>query len=305
MSQFRNGLLAALLASTTALASLAAHAETISGALAKAYHLNSEMNSARAGVRVTDENVPIAKSGYRPTIAGSGAVDYSVTRNRLISPALDHQPVHRLVRRPDPPDFVRRLSDPEQCRGPPRRRSTPPTRACAIPSRTPCSMPLARTWTSSATGRSRCCASEPRIPVRAGAGRALPLRGRRGHPYRRRPGRSQPLGAVASWQRRAPRQVTSAATYHQIIGEEPGKLDPAAPLAKLLPKASVRRIVIAAAEHPAIIANLHLVDAAGFSVKSAEGSLCRSSRPMPVYRRAGPIPIPMPSVTELDFRQRV
>ena len=80
---FRNGLLAALLASATALAPLAAAAETISGALAKAYHLNSELNSARAGVRVTDENVAIAKSGYRPTITGSGAVDYSVTRNRL------------------------------------------------------------------------------------------------------------------------------------------------------------------------------------------------------------------------------
>ena len=83
VSQFRNGVLAALLASATALAPLAAAAETISGALAKAYHLNSTMNSARAGTRATDENVPIAKSGYRPTIIGSGAVDYSVTRNRL------------------------------------------------------------------------------------------------------------------------------------------------------------------------------------------------------------------------------
>ena len=76
VSRFRNGVLAALLASATALAPLAAAAETISGALAKAYHLNSTMNSARAGTRATDENVPIAKSGYRPTVIGSGAVDY-------------------------------------------------------------------------------------------------------------------------------------------------------------------------------------------------------------------------------------
>ena len=43
-----------------------ASAETIGGALAKAYSYNSELNSARAGVRVTDENVAIAKSGYAP-----------------------------------------------------------------------------------------------------------------------------------------------------------------------------------------------------------------------------------------------
>ncbi len=37
--------------------------------------------------------------------------------------------------------------------------------------------------------------------------------------------------------------------------------------------ASTRRSSIAAAEHPAILANKHLVDASGFSVKSAEGAL--------------------------------
>ena len=47
-------------------------AETINGALAKAYKLNSAFNSARAGVRATDENVPLAKSGYRPTIGAQG-----------------------------------------------------------------------------------------------------------------------------------------------------------------------------------------------------------------------------------------
>ena len=52
-------------------------AETIFGALTKAYQLNSELNSARAGVRVTDEGVPIAKSGYRPTIGGQRSIDYS------------------------------------------------------------------------------------------------------------------------------------------------------------------------------------------------------------------------------------
>ncbi|TJV02441.1 MAG: transporter, partial [Mesorhizobium sp.] len=47
-------LFAAVLASATALSSLSASAETISGALAKAYQYNSTLNASRAGVRVTD-----------------------------------------------------------------------------------------------------------------------------------------------------------------------------------------------------------------------------------------------------------
>lgn len=48
------------------------------GALAKAYEFNSQLNSARAGVRVTDEGVAIAKSGYRPVVAGFS--NYSLAR---------------------------------------------------------------------------------------------------------------------------------------------------------------------------------------------------------------------------------
>ncbi|RWX60882.1 transporter, partial [Mesorhizobium sp. M4B.F.Ca.ET.089.01.1.1] len=77
MPSVRKTVLAAILVSATALSPLAASAETITGALAKAYQNNSQLNSARAGVRVTDEGVAIAKSGWRPTVTGSGSIDYS------------------------------------------------------------------------------------------------------------------------------------------------------------------------------------------------------------------------------------
>ncbi|MCB1452171.1 MAG: TolC family protein, partial [Rhizobiaceae bacterium] len=54
-----------------------ASAETITGALSKAYQNNSSLNATRAGVRVTDENVAIAKSGYRPTITGTAGVTFT------------------------------------------------------------------------------------------------------------------------------------------------------------------------------------------------------------------------------------
>ncbi|TIV89336.1 MAG: transporter, partial [Mesorhizobium sp.] len=44
---------------------------------------------------------------------------------------------------------------------------------------------------------------------------------------------------------------------------------------KLLPGSLDSAFTIAAAEHPAILATEHLVDAAAFSVKSAEGALLR------------------------------
>jgi outer membrane protein len=43
-----------------------ASAESIQGAMAKAYANNPDVNAARASLRATDENVTIAKAGYRP-----------------------------------------------------------------------------------------------------------------------------------------------------------------------------------------------------------------------------------------------
>lgn len=55
-----------------------AQAETIFGAMAKAYQNNPDLNAARAGLRATDEGVPIAKSGWRPKV--SAQVNLSATR---------------------------------------------------------------------------------------------------------------------------------------------------------------------------------------------------------------------------------
>lgn len=63
--------LAAMLAaaSVTAPTGRAAFGETLPGALAKAYINNPDLNQQRASVRATDENVPRATAGYRPTVA--------------------------------------------------------------------------------------------------------------------------------------------------------------------------------------------------------------------------------------------
>jgi outer membrane protein len=58
-------------------------AETIESALARAYGGNPQLNASRANVRVTDENVPRALSGYRPKANASADVGLSGTDNRF------------------------------------------------------------------------------------------------------------------------------------------------------------------------------------------------------------------------------
>src|SRR6516164_9286334 len=67
----RAALLAAALATIDA---GAGRAETIGGALVKAYLTNPDINTQRAAVRVADEGVPKANAGYLPTVTATGSM---------------------------------------------------------------------------------------------------------------------------------------------------------------------------------------------------------------------------------------
>src|ERR1700722_14584626 len=49
-------------------------AETIGGALIKAYLTSPDINTQRAAVRVADENVPKANAGYLPTVEATANI---------------------------------------------------------------------------------------------------------------------------------------------------------------------------------------------------------------------------------------
>ena len=59
---------------TVTFTSAGLHADTLPGALVLAYQNNPQLNAQRAAVRVTDEQVPIALSGYRPRVSLSASV---------------------------------------------------------------------------------------------------------------------------------------------------------------------------------------------------------------------------------------
>ncbi len=55
-------------------------AESLDSALAKAYGSNPTLNAQRASLRVTNENVPQALSGYRPRITGTADIGATQTQ---------------------------------------------------------------------------------------------------------------------------------------------------------------------------------------------------------------------------------
>jgi len=264
-------LFAAVLVSATALSPITASAETIIGALAKAYQYNSTLNSSRAGVRVTDEGVAIAKSTGRPSITGSASIDYTNTRrangggnSKLTSGSYGIQ-------------INQSLFDGFQTRN----------NVAAAESQVKASVETLRnteenTLFSAATAymdvirdRQIAVLTEQNLQFLTEQARAARSRFEVGEGTRTDVAQADAsrASAVASLSAARAQALASAATYHQVVGDEPGKLKPASPLGKLLPSSLNTAIAIGANEHPAILATQHLVDAAAFSVKSAEGAL--------------------------------
>ncbi len=247
-----------------------ARAETIFGALSKAYTHNSSLNSSRAGVRVTDESVAIAKSGYRPTISGGADIDYTSTRSP--SGISSRSTVGSFG-----VEIRQTLFDGFQTKN----------NVAAAEARVRASQESLRNTTQNTlfdaaaaymnvirdrqiatlTERNLQSLSEQ---VRAAQSRFDVGEGTRTDVAQADASRAAAQAQVSSARAQA---QNSAAIYRQIVGDAPDNLKGASPLTKLLPKSIDAAYVLAAANHPAIMATQHLVDAAGFSVKSAEGAL--------------------------------
>ena len=69
------------------------HAETLKEALTAAYLFNPTLKSARAQLRATDNQVSLAKSGYRPTISAQFQYGYEDIRTKIQETAAGSIPV--------------------------------------------------------------------------------------------------------------------------------------------------------------------------------------------------------------------
>ena len=261
----RNSFLAVVAVSAALALSQPASAETIHGALARAYQNNASLNAARAGVRVTDEGVAIAKSGWRPVIGATGGLSYTSNNSGQITAGSFGVAIQQS------------LFDGFQ---------------------TANNVRAAEAQVRAAVESLRN--TEQNILFNAAAAYVDVLRDRQIATYRARnldflgeqvraassrfevgegtrtdvaQAQAQQASAVAQLSAARAQVLASEAAYLQLVGDKPGRLDPAGPVASLLPAGIDAALGAALGEHPVIKATLHMVDAASFQVRSAEGSL--------------------------------
>jgi outer membrane protein len=266
VSLIRKGFVAVVVASGMLSLSQPVRAESIHGALARAYQNNSSMNSARAGVRITDENVAIAKSAWRPYVGATGSFGYTSTNNtsRITTGSFGVAIQQSLF------DGFQTLNNVRSAEAQVRasNESLRNTEQDILFNAAAAYVDVLRDR-QIATFRARNLdfLSEQ---VRAASSRFEVGEGTRTDVAQ---AQAQQASAVAQLSSARAQVLASEATYLRLVGDKPGKLDPAGPVAKLLPANMDSALGAALNEHPVIQATLHLVDAASFQVKSAEGSL--------------------------------
>ncbi|KAB2785391.1 TolC family outer membrane protein [Brucella anthropi] len=262
-------ILYALVMSTSMTAMTVARADSIGGALTKAYQFNAELNSGRAGVRVTDENVAIAKSNYRPTITGSAGLTYANNKRgnyslRLTTGSFGVQVDQILFDGFQTKNNVlaakaRSAASFEQLRS--TEQLTLFSAAQAYMNVYHDRLAADLTRQNLGFGNEQVRSSRARLDVGEGT---------RTDVAQTEAFRANAVAAVSA----ADAQVkTSEAIYRRTVGVEPGRLQTATPITQLLPRNLNAAFSIAYKEHPAIIAANFLVDAAGHTVKASEGAL--------------------------------
>jgi outer membrane protein len=256
----------------------AGRAETIGGALVKAYLTNPDINSQRAAVRQTDEGVPEANAGYLPKVSvignlsvahitgtqivpGEGNINYStgafpraygVQAQQTIFDG--YQTINR-IRSAE----TQVMGSREQLRNTEQNTLLAGVTAYMNVLEDTAILDLDRNnvevlQEQLRETRDRFTVGEVTRTDVAQAEASLAS------------AQATALSAVATLQ-------AAVATYRQVIGDQPTSLAPVKPIVRPLPKTLPEAVTISQVEHPAITALLDGVDAAQLQIKIAEGAL--------------------------------
>lgn len=257
-----------------------AGADTLPWALAQAYQNNPQINAQRAAVRATDENVPQALSGYRPRVSLSGSIteQYLDLRSRTTNPA---QPVARTLDQQTVKSYgitaTQTLFNGFQTANRTRQAESQVSAARESLRLTEHTVLLSAATAYMNLIRDAAILELQRRNVEVLTEQLRQTRDRFNvgevtrtdvaqAESRLAGGRAAMLAAESNY-------VTSRAAYRQIIGVEPGKLAPAAPVDRLAPRTLPQAIAEARAHHPSVTVAMFNVDAALLQVKIAEGAL--------------------------------
>lgn len=273
MRRPRAALVAGLAAMATAAASCVA-AETMSGALARAYANNPEMNAQRASLRASDEGVPQAKAGMRPTITLNGGYgpQYQFSVNDPTAPGKQKTTTANYD-----VTIAQELFDGQRTANSVRQAEHGVLAARQLLRQTELETLQAAATAYMDVLRDAAIVDLNRNNVEALIAEAQDARDRFAADQVMRTDVAQAETSLAS--ARADLALarsnlqTSVASYRRAIGVEPKQLQPARPIEKLLPGALDLAIETAMARHPSILGALDQVDVAEAAVKVAEGAL--------------------------------
>ncbi len=250
-----------------------AGAETMSGALARAYQGNPNLNQQRASLRATDENLPRASAGWLPTAAATAQGGYNY---------LDGDLGNGHIRKTTGPATLGFTVNQNLFNGNRTMNSVRQAESNILGAREVTRNTEQSTLLDGSTAYMNVLRDTAILDLRKNNIIVLEeqLRQTRDRFQVGEVTRTDVAQAEASLASARSDYFTaqanlqnSVATYRQVIGVEPARLEAARPIEQLLPRAMPTAIEVAFSEHPAIQAALHNVDAAELQVKLVEGEL--------------------------------
>jgi outer membrane protein len=259
---------------------LPAHADTLEGALILAYQNNPTLNSQRASVRVTDEGVPQALSGYRPRVTFNGSVGsqytdsttrsatlgatYTQLSGNMTPSSLGVTATQTLYNGFQTANRTRQAESQVQAA----RETLRVSEQAVLLSAVTAYMNLLRDTAILDLQRRNVEVLQEQLRQtrdRFNVGEVTRTDVAQSE-SRLAAGRSQVLSAEATYK-------ASVATYRQVIGVEPGKLAAGSPVDRFSPRDLTSSIGVATATNPQVTTAEYNLDAALQQVKVAEGAL--------------------------------
>lgn len=264
-------------------------AETITGALVKAYTFSPDIGQQRAATRATDEGIPRATAGYRPTVTATATTGKTavIADNNHFAPynlgagnPNAAQTAHRYVR--TFPRSVGVTVTQTLYNGNRTLNGVRQAESTMLQSRETLRQSEQTVLNAAATAYMNVLRDtallrlqENNIEVVAQQLKQTRDRFQVGEVTRTDVAQSEAALALSNANAFTARSnlQNSLAIYRQLIGEDPKNLSPAKPLDALVPKNVGIAITSAQSEHPQIQAALHAVDVATANVKVQEGTL--------------------------------
>jgi outer membrane protein len=252
-------------------------AETINNVLARAYVNNPQLNAQRAGTRATDEGVPIANAGYLPKVNASGSIGFQNEIGNSAVTGVGGTSSINTVPRSVGLNVSQTLFDgfrtPNSIRG---------AESNVFSSRETLRNVEQSVLQSAAQSYMDVLRDTAVLDLRASNIKVLEEQLRQtqdrfkvGEVTRTDVAQAEAglAGSRADYYTAQSNLQNSIASFRQVVGIQPTRLEPARPLMRGLPATLAQAINISQVEHPSVQAALHQVDAAALQVKVAEGAL--------------------------------